>query len=84
MYNIKTNFDRFYRICKVFFDSETDSRSNFQDYPVMPALATIYYKMIRYKQEFNLLDLKDYQQKYKQAKIAYLERKLSQLQRDVP
>jgi hypothetical protein len=50
----------------------------------MPALATIYYKMIRYKQEFNLLDLKDYQQKYKQAKIAYLERKLSQLQRDVP
>jgi transposase len=46
-------------------------------------IATIYYKMVRYKQEFNPLDLKDYQQKYKRAKIAYLERKLSQLQRDV-
>jgi hypothetical protein len=46
-------------------------------------IATIYYKMVRYKQEFNPLDLKDYQQKYKQAKIAYLERKLSQLHREV-
>jgi hypothetical protein len=46
-------------------------------------LATIYYKMVRYKQEFNPVDLQDYQQKYKQAKIAYLERKLSQLQREV-
>jgi transposase len=46
-------------------------------------LATIYYKMVRYKEEFNPVDLKDYQQKYKQAKIAYLERKLSQLQREV-
>jgi transposase len=46
-------------------------------------IATIYYKMVRYKQEFNPLDLKDYQQKYKRAKIAFLERKLSQLQREV-
>jgi hypothetical protein len=46
-------------------------------------IATIYYKMVRYKQEFNPLDLKDYQQKYKRAKIAYLERKLNQLQREV-
>jgi hypothetical protein len=46
-------------------------------------LATIYYKMVRYKQEFNPVDLKDYQQKYKRAKIAYLERKLSQLHREV-
>jgi transposase len=46
-------------------------------------IATIYYKMVRYKQEFNPLDLKDYQQKYKHAKIAFLERKLSQLQREV-
>lgn len=46
-------------------------------------IATIYYKMVRFKEEFNPLDLKDYQQKYKRAKIAYLERKLSQLQRDV-
>jgi transposase len=46
-------------------------------------IATIYYKMVRYKQEFNPLDLKDYQQKYKKSKIAYLERKLSQLHREV-
>jgi transposase len=46
-------------------------------------LATIYYKMVRYKQEFNPLDLQEYQTKYKRAKIAYLERKLSQLQREV-
>lgn len=46
-------------------------------------IATIYYKMVRYKQEFNPVDLKDYQQQYKQAKIAYLERKLSQMQREV-
>lgn len=46
-------------------------------------LATIYYKMVRYKQEFNPVNLQEYQQKYKRAKIAYLERKLSQLQREV-
>jgi transposase len=46
-------------------------------------IATIYYKMVRNKEEFNPLDLKDYQQKYKRAKIAYLERKLNQLQREV-
>lgn len=42
-------------------------------------LAIIYYKMVRYKQEFNPIDLELYQQKYKQAKIAFLERKLQQL-----
>lgn len=46
-------------------------------------IATIYYKMVRYKQEFNPLDLKEYQQKYKQAKIAYLERKLTELKQQV-
>lgn len=46
-------------------------------------IATIYYKMVRYKQEFNPVDLKDYQQKYKLAKIAFLERKLNQLQLEV-
>jgi transposase len=46
-------------------------------------LATIYYKMVRYKEEFNPVNLQDYQQEYKRAKIAYLERKLSQLQREV-
>jgi transposase len=44
-------------------------------------IATIYYKMVRYKQEFNPVELKAYQQKYKQAKIAFLERKLSELKR---
>src|SRR6266536_3634066 len=42
-------------------------------------IATIYYKMVRYKQEFNPIDLEQYQQKYKQAKIKYLERKLNEL-----
>lgn len=45
-------------------------------------IAKIYYKMVRYKQEFNPMELTAYQQKYKQAKIAYLERKLSQLKKD--
>jgi len=44
-------------------------------------MATIYYKMVRYKQEFTPLDLFDYQQKYKLAKIAFLERKLEQLKK---
>jgi transposase len=46
-------------------------------------IATIYYKMVRYKQEFKPLDLEKYQQKYKQAKIAYLERKLKELKQQV-
>ena len=46
-------------------------------------IATIYYKMIRYKEEFKPLDLEKYQQKYKQAKITYLERKLSELKQQV-
>lgn len=46
-------------------------------------IATIFYKMVRYQQEFNPLSLKDYQQKYKQVKIAYLERKLNELKQDV-
>jgi transposase len=46
-------------------------------------IAKIYYKMVRYKQEFNPMELELYQQKYKQAKIAYLERKLSQLKKEV-
>lgn len=45
-------------------------------------IATIYYKMIRYKEEFTPMDLQLYQQKYKQAKIAYLERKLEQLKNE--
>jgi transposase len=46
-------------------------------------IATIYYKMVRYKQEFNPVDLEDYQQKYKKAKIAFLERKLTELKHQV-
>lgn len=45
-------------------------------------LATIYYKMVRYKQEFNPPNLEEYQQKYRQAKIAYLERKLNRLKQE--
>ena len=46
-------------------------------------IATIYYKMIRYKQEFSPVDLQEYQSKYKQAKIAQLERKRSELKQHV-
>jgi len=46
-------------------------------------LATIYYKMVRFKQEFNPPDLQEYQQRYKRAKIAYLERKLVDLKSEV-
>lgn len=46
-------------------------------------IATIYYKMVKNKVEFNPLDLKEYQQKYKLAKITYLERKLNELKKDV-
>jgi transposase len=46
-------------------------------------IARIYYKMVRYKLEFNPVELEQYQQKYKRAKIAYLERKLSQLKNEV-
>lgn len=42
-------------------------------------LAIIYYKMVRYKQEFDPIDLKKYQERYKAAKINYLERKLAKL-----
>ncbi|RYY43675.1 MAG: IS982 family transposase [Chitinophagaceae bacterium] len=41
MHNIKTNFSRFYRICKQFFESEIDSNGNFQYYPRRPALSDV-------------------------------------------
>ena len=46
-------------------------------------IATIYYKMVRYKQEFNPVDLEKYQLKYKQTKIAYLEKKLNELKKQI-
>lgn len=42
-------------------------------------IATIYYKMVKYKQDFKPVDLVQYQQDYKKTKIAYLERKLREL-----
>lgn len=46
-------------------------------------IATIYYKMVRYKKEFNPVDLEQYQEKYKLAKIAFYERKLQDLKKSV-
>ncbi len=45
-------------------------------------IATIYYNMVRNKEEFKPMDLIKYQQKYKQAKIAYLERTLKRLKEE--
>jgi transposase len=39
-------------------------------------IATIYYRMVKEKASFNPVDIHDYQQKRKLAKIAYLERRL--------
>ena len=41
MHNIKTNFGRFYRICKEFFEDEADSKGNFQFYPKAPVMADL-------------------------------------------
>ena len=45
-------------------------------------IATIYYKIVQNKEAFKPVDLKQYQDRYKKAKIAYLERKLKQLKND--
>lgn len=45
-------------------------------------IATIYYKMISEKIEFNPPDLTEYQEKRKNAKIAYLERALKSLKKE--
>jgi transposase len=42
-------------------------------------LARIYYRMVRYKEEFKPVELSEYREKYKSIKIAYLERKLAKL-----
>jgi transposase len=42
-------------------------------------LATIYYKMVRYKLEFKPLNTADYREQYKTARIAYLEKQLNKL-----
>jgi transposase len=45
-------------------------------------LALIYYKMVRYKEAFIEVDMETYKEKQRQAKISYLERRLTQLQRE--
>ena len=42
-------------------------------------LAIIYYKMVRYKQSFKPLDVQEYHEKYKAARIATLEKQLAKL-----
>lgn len=42
-------------------------------------IAIIYYKMVRFKEEFKPIDADDYRKKYKEARIAYLERQLLKL-----
>ena len=42
-------------------------------------IATIFYKMVTEQKEFTPVDLEAYQQKYKNAKIAFYEKKLQQL-----
>jgi transposase len=42
-------------------------------------IAVIYYKMVRYKQEFKPVDADEYRKKYKAAKIGYLEKQLAKL-----
>jgi hypothetical protein len=44
-------------------------------------IATIYYKMLSCQQEFKPVELDAYQQKYRQTKIFYLERKLNELKK---
>jgi hypothetical protein len=38
MHNIRTNFSKFYGICKELFEKEVDSRKNFQFYPRPPKM----------------------------------------------
>lgn len=45
-------------------------------------LALIYYKMVRFKESFNPVDMKAYKEKQTKAKIAFLEKKLAQLRKD--
>jgi len=42
-------------------------------------IAIIYYKMVRYKQGFKPIDADEYREKYKAAKVAWLEKQLAKL-----
>ncbi|WP_372483080.1 hypothetical protein AB9J70_17775 [Elizabethkingia anophelis] len=46
-------------------------------------LATVFYKMVKNGQEFNPVELIEYRERYKLAKINYLERKLGALKREM-
>jgi transposase len=46
-------------------------------------IAGIYYELVRHKKEFIPIEPQEYKQKYNQAKIAYLQRKLDQLKKDI-
>jgi transposase len=53
-----------------------------QKYPIVATarkLAIIYYKMVRFKESFTPFDIKIYREKYRLAKIKYLERTLERL-----
>lgn len=41
MHNIRTNFGRFYRICKEFFEGEADNYGNLQFYPRKPKMSDL-------------------------------------------
>ncbi len=45
-------------------------------------IATIYYKMVSCRQEFSPVELTAYQEKYKQVKIMYLERRFQELKKE--
>lgn len=44
-------------------------------------IAIIYYKMVTQKQKFKPVDIENYREQYKTAKIAYLEKQLAKLKR---
>jgi hypothetical protein len=41
MHNIQTNFGKFYRICKQFFEGEADRHGNLEFYPRSPRMADL-------------------------------------------
>jgi len=47
-------------------------------------LALIYYKMVCYKEAFIEVNMEAYKEKQRQAKIGYLEKRLTQLRKDAP
>ena len=46
-------------------------------------LALIYYKMVRYKEDFVEVDREVYKEKQRRAKIGWLEKRLTELRKEV-